>query len=165
MAADHSFDIVSKVDLNEVENAINQALKEIHNRYDFKGTKTRIELDRGRNEIRVLSDDEYRLKSVHEVLKGKLAGRKVPIRALQYGKVEDAAGGAVRQVISLQQGIPIEKAREIVKLVKTSKMKLQGEIQKDQVRIRGKKIDALREFMAMLKEKDFGIHMEFVNYR
>lgn len=165
MASDHSFDIVSKVDLNEVDNAVNQVLKEIHTRYDFKGTKTRIELDRGKNEISVLSDDEYKLKSVIEVLKTKLANRKVPVKALQYGKVEDAAGGTARQAVSLQQGIPVEKAREIVKMIKSAKLKLQGEIQKDQVRVRGKKIDELRDFMDMLKEKDMGIHMEFVNYR
>jgi len=165
MAAEHSFDIVSKVDLNEVDNAINQTLKEIHHRYDFKGTNTKIDLDRGKNEVTVLSDDEFKLKNVHEVLKAKLANRKVPVRALQYGKVEAAAGSSARQVISLQQGIPTENAREIVKLIKTNKLKIQGEIQKDQVRVRAKKIDDLQTFMSLLKEKDMGIHMEFVNYR
>ncbi len=165
MAGEKSFDIVSKVDLAEVENAINQAMKEIYNRYDFKGTKTKIELDKEKNEIRILSDDDFRLKSVVDVLETKFVKRKIPIKALEYSSVEPAAGGAVRQSITLQQGIPVDKAKEIVKFLKTTKMKLQGEIQKDQVRIKGKKLDDLQKFMSMLKEKDLGIHMEFVNYR
>ncbi len=165
MADDKSFDIVSKVDLAEVENAINQAMKEIYNRYDFKGTKTKIELDKDKNEIRILSDDDFRLKSVIDVLETKFVKRKIPIKALEYGTVESASGGAVRQSITLQQGIPMDKAKEIIKILKAAKMKLQGEIQKDQVRIRGKKLDDLQTFMSMLKEKDIGIHMDFVNYR
>lgn len=165
MATEHSFDIVSRIDLQEVDNAVNQALKDILNRYDFKGTKTRIELDRDKNEIRLLSDDDYRIKAVLDILREKCARRKLALKAMQPGKIEPAAGGLVRQTISLQQGIPIEQAREIVKLIKTEKLKIQGEIQKDQVRVRGKKIDDLQAFMQTLKEKDFGIHMEFVNYR
>ena len=165
MASDKSFDVVSKVDLAEVENAINQAIKEIYNRYDFKGTKTTIELDKEKNEIRILSDDDFKLKSVIDVLETKLVKRNVSVKALEYGNVESASGGAARQSITLQQGIPTDKAKEIIKLLKGTKMKLQGEIQKDQVRIRGKKLDDLQEFMAILKEKDLGIHMEFENYR
>ncbi len=165
MASDKSFDIVSNVDLAEVENAINQAMKEIYNRYDFKGTKTKIDLDKDKNEIRILSDDDFRLKSVIDVLETKFVKRKIPIKALEYSTVESASGGAARQSIILQQGIPTEKAKEIVKLLKASKIKLQGEIQKDQVRIRGKKLDDLQTFMGILKEKDLGIHMDFVNYR
>jgi len=165
MASDKSFDIVSNVDLAEVENAINQAMKEIYNRYDFKGTKTKIDLDKDKNEIRILSDDDFRLKSVIDVLETKFVKRKIPIKALEYSTVESASGGAARQNIILQQGIPTEKAKEIVKLLKASKIKLQGEIQKDQVRIRGKKLDDLQTFMGILKEKDLGIHMDFVNYR
>lgn len=165
MADDHSFDIVSKVDLTEVENAVNQAVKEILARFDFKGTKTRIELDKAKNELVILSDDEYKLKNVIDVLKNWLAKRKVPLLALQFEKVETALAGTVRQTVKLQQGIAMEKAKEIVKAVKDSKMKVQSEIQKDQVRVRGKKIDDLRAVMDMLNAKDFGIHMEFVNYR
>ncbi|MBI5143040.1 MAG: YajQ family cyclic di-GMP-binding protein [Nitrospirae bacterium] len=165
MADDHSFDIVSKVDLTEVENAVNQALKEILARFDFKGTKTRIELEKAKNELVILSDDEYKLKNVIDVLKNWLAKRKVPLMALQFEKVEQALAGTVRQTVKLQQGIAMEKAKEIVKAVKDSKMKVQSEIQKDQVRVRGKKIDDLRAVMDMLNAKDFGIHMEFVNYR
>lgn len=165
MADDHSFDIVSKVDLTEVENAVNQAVKEILARFDFKGTKTRIELDKAKNELVILSDDEYKLKNVIDVLKNWLAKRKVPLMALQFEKVETALAGTVRQTVKLQQGIAMEKAKEIVKAVKDSKMKVQSEIQKDQVRVRGKKIDDLRAVMDMLNAKDFGIHMEFVNYR
>lgn len=165
MAVEHSFDVVSKIDLQEVDNAINQALKEIFARFDFKGTKSTIELDRGKNAIQVVSDDEYKLKAVLDILKEKFAKRKLPIKAMHFEKMEPAAGGLVKQAITLQQGIPIEQAREIVKLVKTTKAKIQGEIQKDQVRIRGKNIDDLQAFMKLLQEKDFGIHMEFVNYR
>jgi len=165
MSSEHSFDIISKVDLQEVDNAINQALKDILNRYDFKGTKTEIELDRQKNEIRLLSDDDYKIKAVMDILNEKFARRKIPLKAMEPGKVEPAGGGLVRQTITLQQGIPIEQAREIVKLIKTEKLKIQGEIQKDQVRVRGKKIDDLQAFMAILKDKDFGIHMEFANYR
>lgn len=165
MADDHSFDIVSKVDLTEVENAVNQAVKEILARFDFKGTKTRIELDKAKNELVILSDDEYKLKNVIDVLKNWLAKRKVPLMALQFEKIETALAGTVRQTVKLQQGIAMEKAKEIVKAVKDSKMKVQSEIQKDQVRVRGKKIDDLRAVMDMLNAKDFGIHMEFVNYR
>jgi uncharacterized protein YajQ (UPF0234 family) len=165
MADDHSFDIVSKVDLTEVENAVNQALKEILARFDFKATKTRIELDKAKNEIMILSDDEYKLKNVIDVLKNWLAKRKVPLMALQFEKVETALAGTVRQTVKLQQGIAMDKAKEIVKAVKDSKMKVQSEIQKDQVRVRGKKIDDLRAVMEMLKARDFSIHMEFVNYR
>ncbi len=165
MASEHSFDIISRVDLQEVDNAINQALKDILNRYDFKGTKTQIELDRQKNEIRLVSDDDYKIKAVMDILKEKFAKRKIPLKAMDPGKVEPAGGGLVRQTITLQQGIPIEQAREIVKLIKTEKLKIQGEIQKDQVRVRGKKIDDLQAFMALLKERDLGIHMEFANYR
>lgn len=165
MASEHTFDIVSKVNLQEVLNAVQHSMKEIRQRFDFKGSKSNIELDQGNNEITIISDDEYKLKSVIDVLEGKLVKRKVSLKALNYGKIEDAASGTVRQVIKLQQGIPIEKSREIVKLIKNAKMKVQSEIQGDQVRVKGKKIDDLQTVMAMIKEKDMGIHMEFVNFR
>ena len=163
--AEHSFDIVSKVDLQEVSNAVQQAMKEIGQRFDFRGSKSTIELDSGKNEILLVSDDEYKLKSVVDILQGKLIKRKVPVKALNYGKVEDAASGTVRQIVSLQQGIPTEKGKEIVKIIKNAKLKVQAEIQKDQLRVRAKKIDDLQSLMGILKEKDLDIHIEFVNYR
>ena len=162
---EHSFDIVSKVDLQEVSNAIQQAMKEIGQRYDFKGSKSSIELDKGNNEITLVSDDDYKLKAVTDILESKLIKRKVPIKALIYGKVESALSGTVKQVVKLQQGIPTEKGKEIAKIIKTSKFKVQAEIQKDQVRVKAKKIDDLQSAISMLKEKDLGIHVEFVNYR
>lgn len=163
--AEHSFDIVSKVDLQEVLNAIQQAMKEIGQRYDFRGSKSNLELDQGKSEIIIVSDDEYKLKSVVDILESKLVKRKVSLKALDYGKVEDAASSTVKQVVSLQQGIPTEKAKEIVKIIKNAKMKVQAEIQKDQLRVRAKKIDDLQTVMGMLKEEDLKIHLEFVNYR
>ncbi len=165
MAADHTFDIVSKVNLQEVLNAAEQSMKEIRQRFDFKGSKSNIELDQGSSEITLISDDEYKLKSVIDVLQGKLVKRKVSLKALDYGKMEDAASNTVRQVIKLQQGIPIEKSKEIVKMIKNAKMKVQTEIQGDQVRVKGKKIDDLQTVIAMIKEKDMGIHMECINFR
>lgn len=162
---EHSFDIVSNVDLQEVSNAIQQAMKEIGQRYDFKGSKSSIELDKGNNEIVIVSDDEYKLKSVIDILESKLIKRKVPIKALNYGTVESALSGTVRQAVKLQQGIPTEKGKEIAKIIKTSKLKVQAAIQKDQLRVKAKKIDDLQSAMSMLKEKDLGIHVEFVNYR
>lgn len=165
MADEHSFDIVSKVDLQEVLNAVQQTMKEIGQRFDFKGSKSEVELQKDKNEINVVSDDELKLKSVMDILQTKLIKRGVSIKALNYGKIEPASGNSVRQIITLQQGIPVEKAKEIVKIVKDTKMKVQSEIQKDQVRVRAKKIDDLQSIMKLLKEKDLGIHMEFINYR
>ncbi len=163
--AEHSFDIVSRVDMQEVSNAIQQAMKEISQRFDFRGSKSNIDLDKGKNEIHVVSDDEYKLKSVIDILEGKFVKRKVPLKALNYGKIESALSGTVKQPVTLQQGIPTEKGKEIVKIIKNAKFKVQSEIQKDQLRVRAKKIDDLQAVMAMLKEKDLGIHVEFVNYR
>lgn len=165
MASDHSFDIVSKVDMQEVTNAVQQALKEISHRFDFRGSKSAIELNREKGEILVISDDDFRLKSVLDILQDKLVKRKVSLKALQYGKVESAFAGTVKQLITLQQGIHVDKAREIVKAIKNTKIRAQAEIQKDQVRVRAKKIDDLQSVIQMLKDRDFGIHMEFVNYR
>ncbi len=163
--AEHTFDIVSKVDLQEVSNAIQQAMKEIGQRFDFKGSKSSIELDKGNNQITLISDDEYKLKSVVDILEGKLIKRKVPLKSLSYGTIEDAASSTVRQVVSLQEGIPTEKGKEIVKIIKGEKLKVQTEIQKDQLRVKAKKIDDLQLVMAMLKGKDLDIHLEFVNFR
>jgi uncharacterized protein YajQ (UPF0234 family) len=165
MAVDHSFDIVSKVDLQEVSNAVQQAMKEIGQRFDFKGSKSNIELDKGKNQITLIGDDEFKLKAVIDILQSKLVKRGVSLKALSYGKIEPASGGTVRQVITLQQGIPTEKAKEIVKIIKETKLKVQSQIQQDQVRVVAKKIDDLQSIIKLLKEKDLGIHMEFVNYR
>ncbi len=163
--SEHSFDIVSKVDLEEVSNAVVQALKEIGQRFDFKGSKSEITLDKGKDLLTLISDDEYKLKNVIDVLESKLIKRKVPLKSLDYGKVEDAALSTVRQVVTLQQGIPTEKAKEIGKIIKGAKLKVQSEIQGDQLRVKAKKIDDLQTLMAMLKEKDLGIHIDFMNFR
>jgi uncharacterized protein YajQ (UPF0234 family) len=165
MADEHSFDIASKVDMQEVLNAVQQSTKEIGQRFDFKGSKSSIELNKDKGEITVVSDDELKLKTVIDILQTKLVKRGVSLKALNYGKIEQAAGSTVRQVITLQQGIPVEKAKEIVKIIKDTKMKVQSEIQKDQVRVRAKKIDDLQAIMKILKEKDLGVHIEFLNYR
>jgi cyclic-di-GMP-binding protein len=164
MAADNSFDIVSKVDLQEVSNAIQNALKEIHTRFDLKDSKSDIQLE-GKEALVLSSADEYKLKAVTDILQSKLVKRGVPIKALTYGTVEPAAGSSVRQKITMQQGIPIEKAREIVKLIKDSKKKVQASIQGDTVRVSGKDRDALQEIIALLRGHDFGIDMQFTNYR
>ena len=165
MADEHSFDVVSKVDLQEVLNAVQQAMKEISQRFDFKGSKSSIELNKDKHEITLISDDELKLKTVIDILQTKLVKRSVSLKALNYGKIEQAANNTVRQIVTLQQGIPVEKAKEIVKIIKDTKMKVQSEIQKDQVRVKAKKIDDLQLVMKLLKEKDLGVHIEFINYR
>ena len=161
---ENSFDIVSKIDPQEVSNAIQQALKEIHTRYDLKDSKSTITLE-GKEAIILSSIDDFKLKAVNEVLAGKLVKRGVPLKGLTYGGVEAAAGSTVRQKVSMQQGIPIEKAREIVKLIKNSKKKVQASIQGDLVRVSGKDRDVLQEIIALLRQQDFGIDMQFTNYR
>jgi uncharacterized protein YajQ (UPF0234 family) len=165
MADEHSFDIASKVDLQEVLNAVQQAVKEISQRFDFKGSKSSIELNKDKHEITLVSDDELKLKTVIDILQTKLVKRGISLKALQYGKIEQASGNTVRQIITLQQGIAVEKSKEIVKIIKDTKMKVQAEIQKDQVRVKAKKIDDLQELMALLRGKDLGIHIDFINYR
>ena len=159
-----SFDIVSKVDLQEVSNAIQQALKEIHTRYDLKDSKSNIEMDE-KEALVLTSADDYKLKAVNDVLQGRLVKRGVPLKAFTYGTIEEAAGSTVRQRITMQQGIPIEKSREIVKLIKNSKKKVQASIQGDLVRVSGKDRDTLQEIIALLRQSDFGIDMQFTNYR
>jgi hypothetical protein len=164
MAAENSFDVVSKIDLQEVSNAIQQALKEIHTRFDLKNSKSDIVLE-GKEAIVLSSDDEYKLKAVNDILQNKLVKRQVPLKGLDYGPVETAAGSTVRQKVKLQQGIPIEKARDIVKLIKDSKLKVQASIQSDTIRVSGKDRDTLQQVIALLRGKDFGIDMQFTNYR
>jgi uncharacterized protein YajQ (UPF0234 family) len=161
---ENSFDIVSKIDLQEVSNAIQQSLKEVHTRFDLKDSKSNIVLE-GKDAIVLTSADEFKLKAVNDVFQQKLVKRGVPLKGLDYGKVEPAAGGTVRLRITMQQGIPIEKAREIVKKIKDSKKKVQASIQGDLVRVSGKDRDALQEIIALLRNSDFGIDMQFTNYR
>jgi hypothetical protein len=161
---DNTFDIVSQINLQEVANAIQQATKEIHTRFDLKDSKSNIEMD-GKDAIVLSSVDEYKLKAVTDILQQKLVKRGVPLKGLTYGAVEPAAGSTVRQKITMQQGIPIEKARDIVKTIKNSKKKVQASIQGDLVRVSGKDRDALQETIALLKQQDFGIDMQFTNYR
>jgi cyclic-di-GMP-binding protein len=161
---ENTFDIVSKVDLQEVTNAIQQALKEIHTRFDLKDSKSNIVLE-GKDAIVLTSADEFKLKAVNDVFQQKLVKRGVPLKALTYGPVETAAGSTVRQRITMQQGIPVEKARDIVKVIKNSKKKVQASIQGDLVRVSGKDRDSLQEIIALLRSSDFGIDMQFTNYR
>jgi uncharacterized protein YajQ (UPF0234 family) len=163
MAAENSFDVVSKIDMAEVTNAVTQALKEIGQRFDFKGSKSNITQEK--DALVVISDDEYKLKSVIDILQSKLVKRGVPVRNLTYGKVEAALASTVRQRITLQQGIPTDKAKEIVKAIKEAKLKVQASIQSDQVRVSGKSRDDLQTAIALLKGKDFGIELQFDNYR
>ena len=162
---ENTFDIVSKIDLAEVNNAVQQSLKEIHQRFDLKNTKSDIQLNEKDQKIILASMDEFKLKAVSDVLEQKLVKRKVPLKGLTFGAVTPAAGSSVRQEISLQNGIPIEKAREIVKIIKDSKKKVQASIQGDFVRVAGKDRDALQEIIALLRQADLGIDMQFTNYR
>ena len=162
---DNTFDIVSKIDLAEVNNAIQQAMKEILQRYDLKNSKCDIQLNEKDHKIVLTSEDEFKLKAVTDVFEQKLVKRKVPIKGLVFGPIASAAGSTVRQEITLQQGIPIEKAREIVKTIKDSKKKVQASISGDFVRISGRDRDSLQEVIALLRGQDFGIDMQFTNYR
>ncbi|MBO0722781.1 MAG: YajQ family cyclic di-GMP-binding protein [Blastocatellia bacterium] len=164
MAQQNTFDIVSKIDHAEVVNAINQATKEVQTRFDFKGSVSKIEVE-GDDAIILTSDDEFKLNSLNEIFQAKLVKRGVPLKGLTYGKIEQALGGTVRQHINLQQGIPQEKAKEIVKFIKETKLKVQAAIQGDFVRISGKDRDTLQQVIAALREQDFGIDMQFTNYR
>lgn len=158
-----SFDVVSEVDAQEIDNAVNQARKEVAQRYDFKGTDTEIALEG--NDIRITSSDEFKVKAVVEVLQGKAAKRQIPLKAFVYGKIEPAAGGRARQVITVQQGIATEKARAIVKALKDSKLKVQAQIQNDQVRVSGKQRDDLQRAMQLLRAQDFDLPLQFTNLR
>lgn len=161
---ENTFDVVSKIDLQEVSNAIQQTLKEVHTRFDLKDSKSTIEIE-GKDAIVLHSIDEFKLKSVNDVFQQKLVKRGVPLKGLTYAQVETAAGGTAKQRITLQQGIPIEKAREIVKLIKDTKKKVNASIQGDLVRVSGKDRDTLQEIIALLRQRDFGIDMQFTNYR
>ena len=161
--ADSSFDIVSEIDHQEVKNAVAQALKEIHTRYDLKASKSDIVI--GNQELTLTTVDEYKLRAVRDILESKLLKRGISIKALTYAEPESALGGAVRQKVAMQNGIPIDKAREIVKLIKNSKKKVQAAIQGEQLRVTGKSRDDLQAVMAMLREAKLDIDMQFTNYR
>jgi hypothetical protein len=164
MAQDNSFDIVSKVDIQEVRNAIDQAMKEIRQRFDLKDTHSDVSLE-GQDAIQLASSNEYKLEAVKDILAQKLVKRGVSLKNLTYGKIEPSSGQSVRQKISLQQGIPVEKAKEIVRLVKDSKKKAQASIQGDTVRISSKDRDELQAIIAMLRAKELGLELQFTNYR
>lgn len=158
-----SFDIVSKVEMQEIDNAVNQTVKEIAQRYDFKGSKSEITLEK--ESIKILADDDFRLKAIVDILQSKLIKRGVSIKALQYGKPETASGSMVRQILTIQQGVSKEKGKDIVGVIKDTKLKVQAQIQDDQVRVTGKNIDDLQEIIGILKGKDLGIELQYVNFR
>lgn len=162
---ENSFDVVSKIELPEVGNAIQQAMKEILQRYDLKDSNSSIELNEKDHKIMLASADEYKLKAVIEVLEGKLVKRKVPLKGLTFGTLIPAAGSSVKQEITLQQGIPIEKARDIVRKIKDSKLKVQAAIQGDLVRVSSKDRDTLQSVIKLIRDNDFGIDVQFTNYR
>jgi cyclic-di-GMP-binding protein len=163
MAKAESFDVVSVVNMQEVDNAINQTNKEIKQRYDFKKSKSEVSMEE--EHIKIIADDDFKLKSVIDILETKLVGRKVPIRNLEYGKVEEASGGTVRQLVKLKQGIESETSRKMVKDIKGLKLKVQAQIMDDQVRVSGKNRDDLQAVIGFLKEKDYKLALQFINYR
>jgi len=163
MAKENSFDIVSKTDYAEVTNALNQTNKEISQRFDFKGSHATVDLQD--KDLLMSAEDETRLRNMNDILQTKLLKRGVSLKALDYQKIEPAAGGTVRQLVKVQQGIPIEKAKEVVRFIKDAKFKVQASIQGETVRVSGKDRDTLQEVMAKLKANDFGIDMKFDNYR
>jgi uncharacterized protein YajQ (UPF0234 family) len=163
MAQQNSFDIVSQVDRAEIVNALDQTMKEVRQRFDFKGSKAEVVLEA--EELVLNAEDETKLRNMNDILQQKLVRRGVPLKAFNYGKAEPAAGGTLRQRVAIQQGIPTDKAKEIVRFIKDSKVKVQAAIQGDTVRITGRDRDILQEVIAQLKAKDFGINMQYTNYR
>jgi len=162
---ENTFDIVSKIEMPEVVNSVQQAMKEIQTRFDLKDSKSDIQLNEKDHKITIASADEFKLKAVTEILQQKLVKRKVPLKNFTFGTIQQAAGSTVRQDVTLQQGIPIEKAREIVKAIKDSKKKVQASINADLVRVSGKDRDTLQDIIAFLRGQDFGLEIQFVNYR
>jgi uncharacterized protein YajQ (UPF0234 family) len=165
MASTFSFDIVSEIDLQEVDNALNQARKEIVQRYDFKGSKSSLDFNQKEKLITLISDDEFRMKSVVDILQGKFVKRGIPVKAIDYGEVEPAAGGLVRRVLVLRVGIGKEDAKLIVRMIKDTKLKVQAQIMDDQVRVTGKSKDDLQQVMALLRGADLAFAVQFTNYR
>jgi uncharacterized protein YajQ (UPF0234 family) len=165
MPANFSFDIVSEVNLQEADNAVQQARKEIAQRYDFKGSRSSIELDVKAKSITLISDDDFKLKAVIDVLQGKMVKRGIPLKAVAYGPVEPAAGGAVRQILTLRVGLDKDSARELVKIIKDLKLKVQSQIMDDQVRVSGRIKDDLQTVMRKVREADLPFAVQFTNYR
>lgn len=163
MAKNSSFDVVSEVDMQEVDNAVNQTVKEISQRYDFKGSKSSLELEG--KVIKIITDDEYKLKSVVDILQSKIIKRGIDLKTLDYGKVEPASGGLVKQDVNIQEGITKEKGKELVAAIKATKIKVQAQIMDDQVRVTGKNKDDLQEIISLLKEGDYGVPLQFTNFR
>ncbi|UJS18054.1 MAG: YajQ family cyclic di-GMP-binding protein [Candidatus Jettenia sp.] len=164
MAEMHSFDIVCKVEMHEVNNAVDQAKKQLAVRYDFKGSKSSVTLNND-NSITLIADDDYKMRSLTEILQDKLEKRGIPLKSLNVGEPENALGGTIRQVITFQSGIPMEKAKELVKFIKGLKLKIQAQIQEDKVRITGQKIDDLQSVMKAIKDQNYDFAMQFVNYK
>ncbi len=165
MASQYSFDVVSKIDMQEMKNAVDQTDKEISQRFDFKGSKTELTLKEKERELEIVSDDEYKLNAVIDILKSKCIKRNVSLKGLDFGKVETALGSTVRQKIGVQSGIPEDKAKTITKAIKEQKLKAQAQIQGDQIRVQSKSKDELQTVMAFLKQEDFEIDLTFENYR
>ena len=164
MAESHSFDIVCKVEMHEVSNAIDQAQKQLATRYDFKGSKSSITLNKD-NTITLLADDDFKMKSLTEIVKEKLEKRGIPLKSLDFGKIETSVGSTVRQVITFQSGIPMDKAKALVKFIKGLKLKVQSQIQEDKVRVSGTKIDDLQAIIKTIKDEDFDYAMQFINFK
>ena len=164
MAESHSFDIVCKVEMHEVNNAIDQAQKQLAVRYDFKGSKSSITLNKD-NTITLLADDDYKMKSLTDIVKEKLEKRGIPLKSLDFGKIETSVGSTVRQVITFQSGIPMDKAKALVKFIKGLKLKVQSQIQEDKVRVSGTKIDDLQDIIKTIKDEDFDYAMQFINFK
>lgn len=165
MPSQSSFDIVSSVDLQEIDNAVNQAIKEISTRFDFKGTKSSLEFLKAEKKIKIIADDELKLRNIHDILKTRMATRHVSIKALKFGEKEKAFEGTLRQEVELVQGIPMDKAKEIVRIIKDSQLKVQASIQKDQVRVTGKSKDDLQAVIQLLRQTSLDIPLQFTNYR
>ncbi|MEZ4742397.1 MAG: YajQ family cyclic di-GMP-binding protein [Bdellovibrionota bacterium] len=160
-----SFDIVCELDLQEVDNAVNQAQKEVATRYDFRGGQSSLKFEREKKSIQIIADDDMKLKAIHQILESKLQKRDVDSRALTYGKEEDASGNLIRQTVSLISGLDKDNAKKVTKIIKDSKLKVQAQIQDDQVRVTGKKIDDLQEVIGILKNSDVGLPLQYVNMR
>jgi len=165
MGKDNSFDIVSEVDMQEVDNAVNQVVKEMLQRYDFKGSKCEVKLAKEDGKITILASDRMKLKSLQEMLSTRFVKRGISAKALQFGSEEDATGGSVRQVVTVQQGIPQEKAKNLVKLIKDTKIKVQASIQGESVRVSGKNRDDLQSIIQLVQKSPIDIPLQFTNYR
>lgn len=160
-----SFDIVSEVDLQEIDNAVNQVVREMQTRFDFKGSKSEIDFDRNEKAIKITADDDMKLRSIHQMMEQKMSKRGIDLRALEYGKEQEAGGMTLKQVITIRQGIEKDTAKKITKLIKDSKLKVQAQTQDDQIRVTGKKIDDLQSVISLLKTQEVGLPLQFVNMR